>query len=78
MNALPEQIVSGEAGSPGRPRCSAQFRMLTSKAEPKGGERERSRARKERVREKGAKAGPNSSKTSMTNTSVDMRSCKTE
>lgn len=60
MNAPPEQIVSSEAGSPGRPRCSALFRVLTSKAEPRevgGAERG-----KERVREKGTKAGPNSSK----------------
>lgn len=32
MNVPPEQIGSGEAGRPGRPRRSAQHRVLTSKA----------------------------------------------
>lgn len=37
MNVPPEQIGSGEAGRPGRPRRSAQLHPLTSKALPKGG-----------------------------------------
>lgn len=36
MNVPPEQIGSGEAGRPGRPRRSAQLHALTSKAVPKG------------------------------------------
>lgn len=36
MNVPPEQIGSGEAGRPGRPRRSAQLHALTSKTVPKG------------------------------------------
>lgn len=36
MNVPPEQIGSGEAGRPGRPRRSVQLHALTSKAVLKG------------------------------------------
>lgn len=37
MNVPPEQIGSGKAGRPVRPRRSAQLHALTSKAVLKGG-----------------------------------------
>lgn len=73
MNVPPEQIGSGEAGRPGRPRCSTQLRALTSKAALEEGEE----GRREEERES-ARAGPNSSKASLSNAGPDMQRCKTE
>lgn len=72
MNVPPEQIGSGEAGRPGRPRRSAQLHALTSKAVLKGG------GGGEEGRRESARAGPNSSKASLSNAGADMRRCKTE
>lgn len=73
MNVPPEQIGSGEAGRPVRPRRSAQLHALTSKAVLKGGGGGREEGRRE-----SARAGPNSSKASLSNAGPDMRRCKTE
>ena len=50
MNVPPEQIGSGDAGRPGRPRRAAQLHALTSKPAPKGVVEGR---RGERVSERG-------------------------
>lgn len=72
MNVPPEQIESGEAGRPGRPRRSAQLHALTSKAVLEGG------GGGEEERRESTRAGPNSSKASLSNACPDMQCSKTE
>lgn len=69
MNVPPEQIGSDEAVRPGRPRRSARLHALNFKGSAEGeGRRE----------EESTRAGPNSSKASLSNAGPDMRRCKTE